>query len=250
MDTITATVAGGRAELVPEPGRASAWTLFVEGVEQSHVDLYEPARLAFDYVRRIAAVLDAVGRRGAPLRVLHLGGGAMTLPRYVAETRPGSTQRVVEVDGALADFVRTRLPLPTGVDVTVDDARAALAGLDPGAWDVAVGDVYNGAAMPTHVATAGFATELRRVLAPGGLYLANVTDLPPLAFGRRFAATLREVFGEVAVLGEPGMLRGRKAGNLVVAAGHGAGRLAGTGREVLKGPDLAGFTAGAGPFVD
>jgi spermidine synthase len=48
------------------------------------------------------------------VHALHLGGGALTLPRYLAHTRPGSRQLVAEVDDALTDLVREHLPLPPG----------------------------------------------------------------------------------------------------------------------------------------
>ncbi|WP_203230761.1 spermidine synthase, partial [Agromyces humi] len=77
-------------------------TLLVDGTAQSHVDPADPTRLFFEYVRRLGHVLDAVAPEGEPIRVLHLGGGAMTLPRYVAATRPGSHQLVVELDPEVA----------------------------------------------------------------------------------------------------------------------------------------------------
>src|SRR5690349_11154884 len=91
----------GYAELIPDRDRPDGWTLLVDGVPQSHVDLSNPRYLEFEYMRRLASVVDAAGPAGARLRVLHLGGGALTLPRYVVATRPGSPQRVVERDAAL-----------------------------------------------------------------------------------------------------------------------------------------------------
>src|SRR4051812_46885994 len=90
-------VASGVAELMPDPDRDSAYTLLLDGAPQSHVDLADPTHLQFEYIRRMAAAIDLIAPTGQPLRVLHLGGGALTLPRYVAATRPGSAQRVVEI---------------------------------------------------------------------------------------------------------------------------------------------------------
>src|SRR5258705_331427 len=115
------------AELVADSDRAAGWTLLVDGVEQSYVDASDPAYLKFYYVRWIAAVLDAAAPTGEPLRVLHLGGGAMTLPRYVALRRPGSAQVVVEHDAALVALVDQALPRPTEIVVLVEDARAAVS---------------------------------------------------------------------------------------------------------------------------
>lgn len=258
VDTIFADVDGGQAELVPDPGRDGSWTLYVASVAQSYVDMTAPRRLEFEYVRKIARILDAVGKPGEPLRVLHLGAGALTIPRYVAATRPGSTQEVVDRDGRLLDFVLVHLPLrrDTVVRPVVADAREAVSAAEPESWDVVIGDIYNGAQMPSHVSGVEFAREIARVLAPGGIYIVNVTDLPMLSFTRRLTAGLRETFDDVVLIGEPGMLRGRRYGNLVLAAGleelprgllaaGGAG-----GKSVVHGAALAKFTGGARPLSD
>ncbi|MEE3922290.1 fused MFS/spermidine synthase [Micromonospora sp. BRA006-A] len=77
------------------------------------------------------------------LTALHLGGGALTLPRWLASTRPGSAQRVIERDPGVVELVRRRLPrLPPEVVVALGDAREAVAEEPPGAYDVVVADVY------------------------------------------------------------------------------------------------------------
>ena len=80
--------------------------LLIDGMPQSHVDLEDPGYLDFEYVRRIGHVIDMAAPERQPLRVLHLGAGALTLARYVAATRPGSPQLAVEVDAALVDLIR------------------------------------------------------------------------------------------------------------------------------------------------
>ncbi|MDP9417680.1 MAG: spermine synthase, partial [Actinomycetota bacterium] len=94
-------VLGGVAELLRDADRPDAWMLLVDGVPQSHVDLADPAYLAFEYVRRLGHAVDLVAKTGRPVDAVHLGGGALTLARYVATTRPGSRQRVMELDGPL-----------------------------------------------------------------------------------------------------------------------------------------------------
>ena len=196
-------------------------------------------------------------------RSLHLGGGGLTLPRYVAATRPGSLQRVVERDAALVALVRRVLPLPRGIDlrVRIGDARAVVAATRPGRFDVVINDVYSGARMPGRLATTEFAALVARVLRPGGLYAANLADGRPLDFVRGQAATLREVFAEVCAIGEPGTLRGRRFGNIVVVAATAGGRLplrrltTAVVRDtfparVLHGAELVRFIAGARPVTD
>jgi spermidine synthase len=213
-------VAGGTAELLADADRDGSWMLLVDDTPQSHVDLEDPTHLEFEYVRRMGHVLDVAAEPGSALDVVHLGGGALTLPRYVAVTRPGSRQRVVEVDQPLTDLVREHLPLPRGARIRVraDDARAGLAALHTASADVVICDVFAGARTPAHLTTAEFAAEAHRVLRPGGAYVANVADGPPLRFARGQVATLRSVFRHVCLLAEPGTLRGRRFGNLVAVA--------------------------------
>ena len=208
-------------------------------------------------MRMLAAVLDALP---APASVLHLGGGAMTLPRYVAAASPGAAQRVVERDALLADFVGRNLPLPRAADITVsiEDARVAVQACPHSTYDVVVADVYQAAQMPPAVASLQFAREIVRVLRTGGCYAANVVDLPPLTLCRIQAATLRAGFADVCLIAETGMLRGRRHGNVVLAASpnHAAlpiGRIAqliGRGKRVLHGAEFDAFVMGASPMLD
>jgi spermidine synthase len=231
-------VAGGTAELLADADRDGSWMLMVDGTPQSHVDLVEPTHLEFEYVRRMGHVLDLAGEPGAPLDVLHLGGGALTLPRYVAVTRPGSQQRVVEIDQPLTDLVRSYLPLPRGARIRVRaaDARDGLAATRTASMDAVVTDVFAGARTPAHLTTLEFVAEVRRALRPGGVYLANVADGPALRFLRGQAATLRAVFGHVCLLAEPGTMRGRRFGNVVVVGSDAELPLADLTRRCARDP--------------
>jgi spermidine synthase len=254
-------VAGGTAELLADADRDGSWMLLVDGTPQSHVDLDDPTHLEFEYIRRMGHVLDLAADPRAPLDVLHLGGGALTLVRYVAATRPGSRQRVVEFDQPLTDLVREYLPLPRGARVRVraDDARVGLAAHRPASADVVICDVFAGARTPAHLTSAEFAAEVHRVLRPNGRYAANVADGPPLTFARAQVATLRSVFRQVCLLAEPGTLRGRRFGNLVAVASDAElpieGLLRSCARDpmpsrVVYGADLDRFVGTARPVRD
>ena len=254
-------VSGGTAELLADADRDGSWMLLVDGTPQSHVDLVDPTHLEFEYVRRMGHVLDLAGGPSAPLDVIHLGGGALTLPRFVAVTRPGSRQRVVEIDQPLTDLVREHLPLPRGARIRVraDDARVGLAALHTDSADVVVCDVFAGARTPAHLTSTEFAAEAHRVLRPGGVYAANVADGPPLKFARAQVATLRSVFRHVCLLAEPGTLRGRRFGNLVAVASDAElpieGLLRACARDpmpsrVVYGADLDRFAGTARPVRD
>ena len=260
-DRIAVKVDTGLAELVPDPDRPRAYTLWLEGTPQSHVDLDDPTYLEFEYVRRMASAIDLVAPRRQPIRVLHLGGGGLTLARYVAVTRSGSEQRVVEVDAALVDLVRKSLPWPAHyrLRVRVGNAREVLATMRDDSYDVIIGDVFISACTPAHLTTVEFASEVARVLRPGGMYLVNIADGPPMSYTRRQVATVREVFGETCLIAEGKLLRGRRYGNVVLAASQTAlpvpeltRRAAGDWfpARVLYGEELDSFIGGAQSIAD
>ncbi|MDT0573255.1 fused MFS/spermidine synthase [Streptomyces sp. DSM 3412] len=248
----------GTAKLMPDVDRERAWLLTVDGAPQSYVDLDEPTHLEFEYARRLGHVLDTVAEPGLPLDVVHLGGGALTLPRYVAATRPGSRQRVVEYDRGLLGLVVEQLPPP-------DDAGIALHGADAREWleaapadsaDVLVGDVFGGSRVPAHLSTVGYARAVERVLRADGVYLANLADAAPFAYLRSQLATLATVFQELALIAEPAVLRGRRFGNAVLVAARQPLDLAVLTRRtaadafparVEHGSALRAFVGGAAP---
>jgi len=215
-------------------------------------------------VRRIGHAADLVRPEREPITALHLGGGALTLPRYIAATRPGSRQQVVELESDLVEFVREHLPLPRGAQVRIrhGDAREVLqklpAGLD-GAVDLAVVDIFSGARTPAHVTSAEFYGLLAPRLAPEGIVAVNVADGAGLAFARSQAATLAHVFAHVAIAADTSMLKGRRFGNVVMYASDQELPFAGLPRrlasdpapaKLVDGDELRRFIAGAPVVTD
>lgn len=238
---IRAQVGHGFAELVGDPDRPQGWTLLVDGTAQSHVDLDDPTHLEFEYVRRLGHVVDLLAPAMTPLRALHLGGGAWTLARYVAATRPGSAQQVVELDGELAELIGSRLPADdTGIDIVVGDARAALTRAVAGAADLVVLDVFAGARTPAHVTSVEFLRLVSAALAEDGVYAANVADGDVLAFARTQVAAAREVFAHVTVVVAADVLHGRRFGNLVLVAADRPLPMADLARRAAADPFRAG----------
>ncbi|MEW2245809.1 fused MFS/spermidine synthase [Streptomyces sp. NPDC006975] len=260
-EAVVEQVDGGTAELVPDRDRARAWTLLVDGAPQSHVDLDDPAYLSFEYQRRLGHVVDLAAPPGKPVRAVHLGGGALTLARYVAATRPRSTQQVVERDAALVRLVRRELPLDAGARVRVraTDAREGLGKVPDGWADLVVADVFSGARTPAHLTSVEFLDEVRRALRPGGVYAANLTDGPPLAHLRGQIATAAARFAELALVADPAVLRGKRFGNAVLVASDLPLPVPELTRRAASDPHparvehgkaLRDFTGGAAPVTD
>jgi spermidine synthase len=210
------------ATLVRDDSRRDAWTLLLDGVETSHVDLDDPTSLEFEYVRWLGDVIDCVAPAGHRVDTVHLGGGALTLARYVMATRPQSTQIVFEIDAALVDLVRLRLPWHRNrrLRVRIGDASAGLAAIRDASCDLVVRDAFRDAVVPPSLRTVECATRVRECLRPGGVYVMNVADRAPFATTGVELATVLEVFSHVAVISEPGVLRGRRHGNLIIVAAN------------------------------
>lgn len=251
----------GTAELIADRGHPGSWTLEMDGVAQSYVDLNDPRRLEMMYVRMVASVIDSVAD-GRLRRALHLGAGGLSLPRYLAATRPGCEQLVVELDRGLLELVRFGLPVPDDSHITfrLSDAREAVESLAASGFDLIVNDVYTAARMPTPVSGTRFAQQVARLLAPGGLYVVNVLDSAGLMGTRRQLATVRTCFADTCVLSTARMWKGKRDGNLVIVAAAepgtiSVGRIKAAARPRLDlvartGDALDTFLSGTAPLVD
>ena len=216
-----------RIRIVPS-GYDDGWVLEIDGEVQSHVDLHDPRLIRFEYLRRIGNVLDSCWPEGKPIRLLHLGAGALTLVRYGQATRPGSHQTVIELNPDLVRQVTSQLPLPKGTDLTVitGDARSQLSKLEHAYFDAIVVDIFTGKDSAAHLSDADFYCETLQHLTSQGVVLVNIGDDDGLAFfdqqshildGAAVSAGLSGVW----TLADASTLEQRLAGNAVLAAGPG-----------------------------
>jgi spermidine synthase len=208
------------ARVVADPERETGRVLVLDTLRHSYVDLADPTYLEFEYVRAIAAVTDVLAPPGEAVSALHLGGGGVTVPRYLAEVRPGTTSRVLEVDPGVVAIDREQLGLETSADleVRVGDARVGLAAEPAGERDLVVGDAFGGLSVPWQLTTVEALELVDRALTDDGVYVANLIDHPPLAFVRAELATMREVWPHVLLLARAPVLAGEDGGNLVAVA--------------------------------
>lgn len=251
------------SQVVPAPDDRRAFLVVNGRTEQSWVDPTDPLRLEFEYVRRIAEVLEETVLARPPqerVRIIHVGGGGLTLPRYVEARRPRTAQVVLEPDEALIAQVRDRLPLPrhSGIRIRPVDGRAGTADLPSGCADTVIVDAFAGASVPPELGTMEFLAEARRLLRPDGLVVMNLTDAAPFGWARRCLAGFAASFGQAAVSAEVPVWKGRRFGNLVVAAGERVPVQALERRvaravfpyRLLAGRELARWLGGAVPFTD
>jgi spermidine synthase len=205
-----------RVELLRDLDRDTGWVLLVDGVEQSYVDEADPTHLEFEYMQHFALVVDAVLPQPDPIRVVHLGGGALAMPRWVVATRPGSRQVVVESSREVLQVARSLGAVPS-CRVVVGDAVEKLSTMRARMTDLVVWDLYDGPRAVTSGLTIEAVQLMCRLLRPDGLLVLNVSDARPFEVVRPVLAALLAVCDDVVLLAEPSTLRGRRSGNCVLA---------------------------------
>jgi spermidine synthase len=207
------------ARVVADPARPGGRTLYLDVHRHSYVDLDDPAHLEFEYARGMAAVIEGHRPGTEPLQALHIGGGGLTIPRYLQHTRPGTRNQVYEIDAGVVDIDVERLGarLSDDLRVMVQDGRTGIRSEPDRTYDVVVGDAFGGPAVPWHLTTRELVADVRRVLRPGGIYAVNLIDFGELAFARAEVRTVRAEFPHIAVLSRRSVLgRTGSGGNIVV----------------------------------
>ena len=195
-------------------------TLYLDTLRHSCVHLGDPTALDFSYAQILADVLTTVGDGRSPVTALHIGGGGFTMPRYIEAVRPGSNSVVLELDPTLVRIAEEELGLrqSEALRVRVGDARLSLRDQPQGTYDFVIGDAFGGQAVPWHLTTREFVSQVKDTMAPEGVYAVNLIDYPPLGFARAEAATLSAVFANVAVIAPPARIDKTEGGNFVLVA--------------------------------
>ncbi|NDK31558.1 spermidine synthase [Nesterenkonia haasae] len=219
---------GHAAELCPDPLTERGVMLSIGGAEQSHVKVGDPDFLLHDYIRRMRSVLtawSAANDDDAPSSALHLGAGALTLPRWIAHWRPDITQTVVDIEPELVDFILQHLPMESPLENVVADAAVVFSPsgtLAARRFGTVVVDLFNSSAAPTSLTSADFFRTVWSAVTPGGLLLVNFGDEEDMVFALSLTRTLLASVGGSAqncLLSAPqDVLNRQSEGNLVFAA--------------------------------
>ncbi len=249
-------------KVTADAARESGRVLWLDTLRHSYVDLEDPTYLGFRYARLMSDVIETTLPPG-PIDALFVGGGGLTLPRYIAAMRPGSESLVLELDPTIVEIARERLGFDAAdeasVAVATGDARLGILDAPDGAFDLVVGDAFGGPSVPWHLTTREFVAEIQARLRPGGVYTLNLIDYPPLGFARAETATLADVFAHVAVIAPNDYLQGRTGGNFVlvgsdspidVAAVRATTGLRGGTEPAITGADVAAFVGDARVLTD
>jgi spermidine synthase/MFS family permease len=137
-------------------------------------------------------------------RVLVIGGGGYTFPRCARTLVPTARLDVVEIDPGVTAVAREHLALwpDPGMHSVHMDGRQFLAEKAPaGHYHLVTLDAVNDLAVPAHLLTAEFDREVKKALAPDGVYLLTVIDI--LEDGRLWRSavrTLKQTFAHVELV--------------------------------------------------
>lgn len=203
-DPFRVETADGDVTLVPSTTRTNGWSLTMNGVFQSFVDLDDPEHMQLAFLRGLAGLLDwhltGGGGAGAGARgpVLHVGGGSLAVPRRVAVRHPHVRQIVAEPNETLLAVLRERLPWePTWpIEVLAATGEQVIEGVAGGSLGAVVLDAYVGPHLVDGVQTPHFLGHVRRVLCRDGVVVANVTEPDPgVARTRRLARRVAAALG-------------------------------------------------------
>lgn len=195
------------------------FVVHLDGQPQSHVNTDDPEDLAFEYVAIAAAAVDAVCAGHDRVRVTHVGGAGLTLPRWVQHRWPGSPQIVLEPDAALTEAVRQSMPLPRGHRIRVRpvDGANGVAALADSSADVIFLDAYAQGRVPAELGALPFLAQCARVLGSTGVLVGNVADEGNGRYLDRVAAGVRESgLTHTGAWATSDVAKGRRFGNRIL----------------------------------
>jgi predicted membrane-bound spermidine synthase len=179
-------------------------TMVLDQLVHSFNDLRNPSYLHYGYLRIFEAI--ARSKESQPLRVLFIGGGGYTLPIQLEASNERIEIDVVEIDPAVSRVAYEYLGVPHSPRLRTfnDDARWFVMN-SHAQYDFIFCDAFNDLSIPYHLTTLEFTQSLKRLLAPGGMVVANaIDDYERGRFLPSYARTLQTAFGprNVALLAE------------------------------------------------
>jgi spermidine synthase len=175
-------------------------TLVLDHLIHSYNDLKDPFHLEYEYERIYEEVVRWQAGKRNSLNALFLGGGGYTLPRLIDARYPHADIDVVEIDPEVTRVGLEYLGVSQAKHIRSfnEDARwFIMNSKEKGKYDFVFGDAFNDLSIPYHLTTKEFALQLKSLMKPDGLLMANVIDsFKKGLFMPAYIRTLEEVFGK------------------------------------------------------
>jgi spermidine synthase len=175
-------------------------SLVLDHLIHSYTDLHDPFHLEYEYIRIYEEVVRWQSKKRNPFKTLFIGGGGYTFPRFIEAKYPKAEIDVVEIDPEITRVAHQYLGVPedSRIHSFNEDGRwFVMNNKEKGNYDFIFGDAFNDLSIPYHLTTKEFAMQLKVLLKPDGLLLANVIDSFKVGqFMPSYIRTLEEVFGK------------------------------------------------------
>jgi predicted membrane-bound spermidine synthase len=178
----------------PEPDGQPIRKLLLDRLVHSSVKIGDPRYLGYAHEQVQAGVTRLIADRRPGPRVLVIGGGGYTYPRWVDAFVPGARVEVVEIDPGVTEVAHAELGLPRDTPIVshhMDGRQFVRERAGPGEYEIVVLDAVNDLSVPYHLLTRELDDAVRRLLAPDGVYMVSVIDR--YQDGRLLPAVLRTV---------------------------------------------------------
>jgi len=179
--------------------------LALDRLNHSYVIPDNPKYLKYGYLKTFAELAAYLAGDNPAPRVLHLGGGGYSFPRYMDTVYPRSSNEVVEIDPIVTEVAHALLglPLPTNIKTYNQDARLFLMQRRTGdKYHIVIGDVFNDLSTPYHLTTLEFAKLVKSHMEKDGVYLMNIVDnFEEGKYLPSFIYTLKQTFDYVVLFG-------------------------------------------------
>lgn len=175
-------------------------SLVLDHLVHSYTDLKNPLYIEYEYIRMYEEMVRWQAKKRKSLKALFLGGGGYTFPRFIEAKYPKAEINVVEIDPEITRVAKKYLGVSENSKIRSfnEDGRWFVMNCkEKGTYDFIFGDAFNDLSIPYHLTTKEFAVQLKNLLKPDGLLLANVIDsFKKGAFMPSYIRTLEEVFGK------------------------------------------------------
>lgn len=161
------------------PDNPNLRSLTLDALIHSYVDITDPQYLYYEHEHVQVEFLRGVRAENPRPRVLVIGGGGYTFPRYALEVLPETLMDVVEIDPGVTYAAREYLGLKDypGLNIVHMDGRQFVAErVAPGTYDLVIQDAVNDLSVPAHLLTREYNEAVKAALKPGGIYLLTVID--------------------------------------------------------------------------
>ena len=175
-------------------------SLVLDHLVHSYTDLKDPFYIEYEYIRIYEEMVRWQAKKRESFKSLFLGGGGYTFPRFIGAKYPKAETHVVEIDPEITRAAQKYLGISgnTRIRSFNGDGRWFVMNCkEKGSYDFIFGDAFNDLSIPYHLTTKEFAIQIKSLLKPDGLLMANVIDsFKKGAFMPSYIRTLEEVFGK------------------------------------------------------